>query len=129
LGAIAGDVSVTDPGHPQDRINMARARGIVGLSTRVMQQMAEAGEIPSAIKIRHRWTFIEAEVRAWLEKLETEQRLARKAGADVSTRRIPSGAATPYGGASASRGRSGAGRYGQAMSTLLGNASRRTSSG
>ena len=118
---------MTDLGHPQDRINMARARAIVGLSTRVMQQMAEAGEIPSAIKIRHRWTFIETEVCAWLKKLEDDQCQARKVPDGASIRRTPNGAATRYGGASGSRASSGAGRYEQAMSNLLAPASRKTS--
>jgi hypothetical protein len=110
-----------------ERIKMARARAIVGLDERVMQQMAEAGEIPSAIKIRGVWTFDEAKLRIWLAELEKQQCESRTKAAAAKPRRIRNGTATRSMAASGSRASSGAGRYEQAMSNLLAQPSRRTS--
>jgi len=110
-----------------ERIKMARACAIVGLDARVMQQMAEAGEIPGTIKIRGAWTFDLAKLRTWLADLEKQQCESRKKAAAAKPRRIRNGTATRSMGASGSRAGSGAGRYEQAMLSLLGQTSRRTS--
>src|SRR5262249_58554310 len=57
-------IQAASPPAPE-RVKMARARAIVGLDERVMQLMAEAGEIPGAIKIRGVWTFDETRLRNW----------------------------------------------------------------
>jgi hypothetical protein len=110
-----------------ERIKMARARAIVGLDERVMQQMAEKGEIPGAIKIRGVWTFDEAKLRIWLADLEKQQCESRRKVAAAKPHRTRSGTATRSMAASGSRASSGDGRYEQAMSSLLAQPSRRIS--
>ena len=114
---------------PPERIKMARARAIVGLDERVMQLMAEAGEIPGAIKIRGVWTFDETRLRNWVAELEAEQCESRKRAAAARPRRTRNGVATRSTVVSGSRANSSDGRYEQAMSSLLAKSSRRTSRG
>src|ERR1700726_4318100 len=57
---------------------MAGAPAMVGLDERVMQRMAEAGDIPGAIKIRGAWTFEEKRLRNWLAPIETKESDHRK---------------------------------------------------
>lgn len=120
------------------RIKMADALPLIGKSIRVAQQMAEAGEIPGAIKIRGEWTFSYAKLRAWLDDLERDQCQTRKAVAKADHRaRL---LATPNGSsakrtagrskdASASAVASGDGAYEQAMSRLLSLGLKKTSRG
>lgn len=110
-----------------ERIRMAKACSITGLEPRRMQQKAERGEIPGAVKIDGLWTFNESQLRAWVKALEDEQCQGRKAAAGAAIRRTPSGAATSSSGARGSRASSGGGRYAQAMSNLQHSGSRRTS--
>jgi hypothetical protein len=110
---------------------MARAIEIVGLSERVMQQMAEAGELPGAIKIRGVWTFDEQRLFEYLADLEKQQCETRRTVAGERSRpaRTRTGAARgtrkPYGRGSKSRASPSAGRsdydglYDQAISKLL----------
>lgn len=123
----AVETSHNPPPNPPERIKMARACAIVGLDARVMQQMAEAGEIPGAIKIRSLWTFDEAKLRNWLADLEQQQCRQREALAGAKRRRTPNGVATRSTAASASTANSTAGRYERAMSSLLGSSSRKMS--
>jgi hypothetical protein len=110
------------------RIKMADALPLIGKSIRVAQQMAEAGEIPGAIKIRGEWTFSLAKLRAWLDELENEQCRKRTVVAEAGRRVRPhathngSGAkatAGPSRPAFASAAASADGPYEQAMSKLL----------
>ena len=125
-----GDNTVQAPSPlAPERIKMARARAVVGLETRVMQRMAEAGEIPGAIKIGGAWTFDEARLRNFLAELEAQQWETRKRADAARHRRIRNGMATRSTGVSVSRGSLSDGRYEQAMSTLLAKSSPRTSRG
>jgi|GEM_PF-4375494 len=121
-----------------ERINMAAALPIIGKGRRVAQQMAEAGEIPGAIKIRGEWTFDLGKLRAWLRELENEQCQTRKVVAGASPRErlrpTPNGSGAPRTAgrskvASASPDDSAAGRYERAMSKLLAIGSKKTSRG
>jgi hypothetical protein len=99
--------------------------------------MAEAGEIPGAVKIRGQWTFDVARLRAWLRDLEDEQCRNRSAATKASPRARP--LATPTGFNKAVAGRSmigfasaassSDGRYEHAMSKLLESGSSRTPRG
>ena len=112
-----------------ERIKMARACAITGLSVRRMQQKAERGEIDGVIKIDGVWTFDVAKLRAWLSELEEQQCRTRKAIGAARPQRTRSGEATRSMAASASGISSGGGRYEQAMSRLLGSGLRKTSRG
>ena len=129
-GLSTARAAKADPNQPE-RIRMARARGITGLTERRMQQKSERGEIPGAIKIDGLWTYDEAELRAWLKKLEQQQCAERKTAAGASPKRpgTPNGVVTSSTGASGSRAPSGAGRYERGMSALLALGSKRTLSG
>lgn len=65
---------------------MARVVDILGLSDRRVQQKAERGELPGAIKIDGLWTFDEAKLLAWLDDLERQQCETRKAVAHAGRR-------------------------------------------
>jgi predicted DNA-binding transcriptional regulator AlpA len=118
------------PPNPDRRIKMAECMRIVGKSIRVMQQMAESGEIPSAVKIRGEWTFHEASVRAWMADLERQQcqNQKRAAGAE-RPRPTPTGVMAPSGAARKSAVRSVDGAYERMMSKLGAPALRKTSRG
>src|SRR5581483_10614507 len=61
------------------RVRMARAIEILGLAVRRVQQKAERGELPGAIKIDGLWTFDEGKLFALLADLEQQQCATREA--------------------------------------------------
>lgn len=111
------------------RVKIAQAIDATGKGERVVQQMAEAGEIPGAVKIRGEWTFNLKKLLAWVDELERQQCQTRKAAGDARPRRTPSGEAAPFTAGRASPASSSDGRYKRAMSNLLNPGSRRTSRG
>jgi hypothetical protein len=113
-------------GIAQERVNTARACAIVGISERRLQQKAERGEIPGAVKIDGLWTFHEAKLRAWLDDLENKQCQSRKSTDAANPRKTPSGVEASFSDAKRSTDASGGGRYEQAMSSLLAPASKKT---
>jgi hypothetical protein len=123
--------------NPPERIKMAPACGITGLSVRVMQQKAERGEIPGAVKDGV-WTFNEAKLRTWMKDREEQQCGTIQGESPAPESRpcpTPIGVANlptkSYGRASNSRASRSAGRsdydtlFEQAMSKLRGAGSRR----
>lgn len=118
-----------------ERIKIAQACAITGKAKRRLQLMAKKGKVPGAAKIWGEWTFDEAKLRAWVRELEDASCPNDQTAAAATTpaaerrRRTQNGAATRFTVASGSMVGSGGGRYKQAMSTLLGSGSRRTSRG
>jgi hypothetical protein len=135
------------------RVKVPRAVEILGLDDRRVQQKAERGQLPGAIKIDGQWTFSETKLFAYLDDLEREQCATRQALATEQNRNAPrarSGAArarfrTPTGAASRpmrpstpasksrespSAGLSDSGdRFDQAISMLRDRASKRAAKG
>jgi hypothetical protein len=111
------------------RVKMAEALPLIGKAERVAQQMAEAGEIPGAVKIRGEWTFNLRKLLGWIEDLERQQCASRKINDAAKPRPTRSGMVTSSTVASASRENSGAGRYERAMLRLAGNGLKKTSRG
>src|SRR6185295_3672203 len=109
------------------RVKMAEALPLIGKAERVAQQMAEAGEIPGAVKIRGEWTFNLRKLLGWIEDLERQQCASRKINAAVKPRPTPNGTVTSFTAAKGSTENSGAGRYERAMSRLAGNGSKKRS--
>ena len=75
-----GETALRDSPIVHERIKMAGACAIVGLDERVMQQMAEDGEIPAPSRFAAVWTFDEAKLRIWLADLERQQCRERESG-------------------------------------------------
>src|SRR5437868_15104397 len=95
---------------------------MAGVHPRTVQQAAARGEIPGAARMGRKWTFTVEGVGKWIEK-----GLIKPAAASVAKRPATrSGAATRSTAASASKARSGDGRYARAMSMLLAPASPKT---
>lgn len=111
------------------RVKMADALPLIGKAERVAQQMAEAGEIPGAVKIRGEWTFNLRKLLGWIDDLERQQCASRKINDVAKPRPTRSGMAKSSTVESASRESSGVGRYERAMSRLAGNGLKRTSRG
>jgi hypothetical protein len=104
------------PAIAPERIKSAQACAITGLSPRVLQQMAERGDVPGSVKLGARYVFDVARLRAWLAELEQRQAAGRNALDDCMHRPRPSGNA-PRPGQSHAPLRHDA--YEQAMSKLL----------
>jgi excisionase family DNA binding protein len=63
-------------GHPimSERIQTDRAREILGISRRSVQNLAARGELPSAAKCGRNWTFNEADLRRYVAEREEANR-------------------------------------------------------
>lgn len=145
MGTIAPNTLPT----PEERIKTREAGRVTGIHPRRLQQKAERGDFDGVeIKLidgQHRKVNIVVKVDgeylwhrvwllAWIETLAEEQCQTRKALAGPRPRPIRNGAsvsgtARPSGGAFASKGSSGGGRYTRAMSNLLARGLPRTSRG
>ena len=103
-----------------ERIVVEDAMSILGLSGRMIQEMAQRGEIPGAAKFGRRWTFDVAKLRAMIADKEhdTWQR--------SNERRHPvvTGAATRFGVVNASKAANSASRFTQTIRRLRGKDSR-----
>jgi ribosomal protein S14 len=118
--AAAPPVSVRRKKKEAERIVVEDAITILGLSRRIIQEMAQRGEIPGAAKFGRRWTFDVAKLRAMIADKEQEtcqQSYERR-------RPVVTGAATRFGVVSASRAASSAGRFTQTIRRLRGKDSR-----
>jgi hypothetical protein len=62
---------VKDTARPE-RIKMAEAAPIPGLSVRTVQAMAARGELPGAARIGQQWTLNEAKLREFIADKERE---------------------------------------------------------
>ena len=118
--AAAPPVSVRRRKKEAERIVIEDAVAILGLSGRMIQEMAQRGEIPGAAKFGRRWTFDVAKLRAMIadREQETWQRSYER------RRPVVTGAATRSGVVSASRAVSSAGRFTQTIRRLRGKDSR-----
>lgn len=91
-----------------ERVSIAGAVRILGVSARTVQRLANNRELPSAAKIGRLWTFNEQALRTWLVEQETKQpcqRIERKPLTGAT------GAATRSGHASWSPGKSQGGGF------------------
>jgi hypothetical protein len=85
---------MTSPAIAPERIKSAEACAITGLSPRVLQQMAERGEIPGSLKLGARYVFDVTRLRTWLAELEQRQAEGRDALGDQLRRPRRSGHST-----------------------------------
>lgn len=129
MTAALSTVNIAAIVESEQRVKMREAVRLIGKEPRVVQQMAEAGEIDGALKQRGQWTFHLGRLLKQLEEQEKKQCASRQINVAAKPRRIASGVATPSTGASRSMASSSAGRYEQAMQTLLDHASKKTSRG
>ncbi|KAA0113530.1 DNA-binding protein [Methylobacterium sp. P1-11] len=83
----------------RERVTIAEAAAILGVSLRVVQRLASKRQLPTAAKVGRLWTFNEAAIRAWLVEQESkppcqqiERRPRRAATGEVahSGRALPS---------------------------------------
>jgi predicted DNA-binding transcriptional regulator AlpA len=78
LRATADPISTQEgtTGQPvmQERIQSGRAKQILGISLRSVQNLAARGELPSAAKFKRSWTFDEAELRRYVAEREEANR-------------------------------------------------------
>jgi excisionase family DNA binding protein len=83
LTEIGGHILTRTPlATSRERVKIAEAVVILGLSDRTVRALAERGEIPGAAKIGRRWTFSLARLRDYVRQKETEA--CRSAGLTVS---------------------------------------------
>jgi excisionase family DNA binding protein len=106
-----------------ERINVDRASGILGLSIRTVQKMAQAGELAGAAKMGRRWTFNEDKLRAYVRNKERQTWQSQKHRQDVT------GVKTSSGVAPRSKAKPSDGRFTQAIQKLRRNAGLRAKSG
>lgn len=106
-----------------ERITIERASGILGLSIRTVQKMAQAGELAGAAKMGRRWTFNEDKLRAYVRNKERQTWQSQKHRQDVT------GVKTSSGVAPRSKAKPSDGRFTQAIQKLRRNAGLRAKSG
>jgi excisionase family DNA binding protein len=67
-----------------ERIQSPAVARILGVTTKTVQDMAARGELPSAARIGHRWTFNEAKIREFVKAREDDcQQRAPRASAFI----------------------------------------------
>jgi hypothetical protein len=120
IEAAEPPVSVRRKKKEAERIVIEDAMAILGLSGRMIQELAQRGEIPGAAKFGRRWTFDVVKLRAMIADKEREiwQRSYER------RRPVVTGAATRFGVVSASKAASSAGRFTQTIRRLRGKDSR-----
>lgn len=61
------------PAQPKERINVAEAANILGVSTRTVQRLIYERRLPTAAKVGRLWTINEQALRSWLRDQEEIQ--------------------------------------------------------
>jgi hypothetical protein len=95
---------------------------IIGVSIRTVQDMAQNGELPGAVKVRRRWTFDLEKLR---EKMRRDERQQAEWRSEQKHRPVVSGAAVRSGAALGLRASSSAGRSILIIQQLQKNAAKR----
>ena len=98
-----------------ERTQIPGACKILGVSSRTIQRLASAGQLPSAVKVGRVWTFDIQALRSWLVEQEVKpcQRIERR-----KPQRAATGGARSYGPASSSEAKSTVSASRQAIRAL-----------